>query len=197
MNFCPVAKRPTIDDLARGHFRASDGVWRWYAPIKVYARQEWLPPQMNQAAIAKAICAIALLVAGCSPAPEPHRDLRPWIATSGMYSLMSPSPAPLPPAPTPGAVCENCRGNKVIGDGKTAIVCPVCNGTGVAPAEKPQASPEKPVSAVGGQEASPARFAAPWPPEAVSVGTDGGPTFRIVCEDGVCRKIRVMPATGR
>ena len=141
--------------------------------------------------------AIAILATGCSQPPAPPQDLRPWIATSGMYSLMSPSPAPLPPSPTPGAKCENCRGTGIVGDGRTGITCPVCNGTGVAPSQRPPASPETPVSSAGGQTPPPARFAAPGPPEAVSVGTDGGPTFRVVCEDGVCRRIKVQSATAR
>jgi len=129
--------------------------------------------------------ALILLLAGCSQPPTPPEDLRPWLATSGMYCLMLPSPAPLPPAPTPGAKCENCRGTGIVGDKVTGITCPICGGTGVAPAKALRDA----------ETASrPARSAAPG---AVSVDTDGGPTFRIVCEDGVCRRVKVMPATGR
>ena len=194
--FCPVAKKPTLEEVARGHFRASDGVWRWYPPIAVPLKMEWLPPQMNQSAIARAICAIALLVAGCRPAVEPQArpDLRAWIATSGMYSLLSPSPAPLPPAPVPGAKCESCRGTGKVGDGTTAVTCQDCGGTGVVPTKAASLPPPPPaffgaapmpVPAVGG--------ASPLP-----VSADGGPTFRVVCEDGVCRRIRVeRPSTTR
>ena len=139
--------------------------------------------------------AIAILIAGCSP--QPQEDLRPWLATSGMYSLMSPSPAPLPPAPTPGAKCENCRGTGVVGDKVTGITCPICGGTGVAPAKAPreaEAASRAPVPTAGVPAPPPAHFAAPG---AVTVGTDGGPTFRVVCEDGVCRRVKVMSATGR
>jgi hypothetical protein len=146
--------------------------------------------------LSRTLVCLALLATGCRPSSPPP-DLRPWLATSGMYCLMSPSPAPLPPAPTPGAKCENCRGTGIVGDGTVGGTCPICGGTGVAPAKKAQASPETPVSSAGGQMPPPARFAAPGAPEAVSVGTVGGPTFRVVCEDGVCRRVKVMPATGR
>ena len=186
MNFCPVARRPTIDDLANGHFRAAGGVWRWIPPIKVYAKQEWLPPEMNTAAIAKAICCLALLVTGCRPAspPPPPPDLRPWIAVTGVYALMSPSPAPLPPAPAPGAPCENCRGTGKVGDGTVFTTCTVCNGTGVTPAKarrEAETASLPPVPTVGVSVDPPARFAAPGAP-AASVEA-AGPTFRLVCED--------------
>lgn len=190
MNFCPVARRPTIDDLANGHFRAAGGVWRWIPPIKVYAKQEWLPPEMNTTAIAKAICCLALLVTGCRPAPPPPPDLRPWIAVTGVYALMSPSPAPLPPAPAPGAACENCRGTGKVGDSVVGETCPICGGTGVTPSKAP-AAPLPPVSTVGVS----ARSAAPGAPAVLPAAPveAAGPTFRVVCEDGVCRKIRIQP----
>lgn len=196
MNFCPVARRPTIDDLANGHFRAAGGVWRWIPPIKVYARQEWLPPQMNHAAIAKAVCCLALLVAGCRPASPPPPDLRPWIAVTGVYALMSPSPAPLPPAPAPGAACENCRGTGKVGDGTVFTTCTVCNGTGVTPSKAP-AAPLPPVPTVGGSVDPQARSAASGASGSLTrglpVSTEEAPTFKIVCEDGVCRRIKITP----
>lgn len=112
------------------------------------------------------VAALAMALQGCADAAR--AELRPWVATSGMLALMSPSPAPLPPAPTPGAKCGNCRGTGIVGDKKTGIRCPECGGTGVVP-----------VSSVG--EA--ARSAAP------------GATFRIVCEDGVCRRITIAPTS--
>jgi len=193
MNFCPVARRPTIHDLANGHFRASGGVWRWVPPIKVYLKQEWLPPQMNHAAIARAICCLAILVAGCRPASPPPPDLRPWIAVTGVYALMAPAIAPLPPAPAPGAPCENCRGTGKVGDGTVFETCSVCGGTGVTPSKALREAPAAPLPPVPTAGVSPARSAAPGASRGLPVPTEEAPTFRIVCEDGVCRKIRVLP----
>lgn len=149
------------------------------------------------------IC-LALLVAGCRPASPPPPDLRPWIAVTGVYALMSPSPAPLPPAPAPGAACENCRGTGKVGDGTVFTTCTVCGGTGVTPSKAP-AAPLLPVPTAGGSVGPPARSAAPGAsgsitrglpvftvPPAASVEA-AGPTFKIVCEDGVCRRIKIMP----
>jgi hypothetical protein len=196
MNFCPVARRPTVQDLANGHFRASGGVWRWIPPIKVYLKQEWLPPQMDYAALSKAICCLAILVTGCRPASPPPPDLRPWIAVTGVYALMAPAIAPLPPAPAPGAPCENCRGTGKVGDGTVFETCSVCGGTGVTPSKAP-AAPLPPVPTAGVSVDPPARSAAPGASGSLTRGlpvpTEEAPTFRIVCEDGVCRKIRVLP----
>jgi hypothetical protein len=41
----------------------------------------------------------------------------------------NPSPAPLTPS-TPDGQCSNCRGTGQLGDGRTAITCPKCKGTG-------------------------------------------------------------------
>jgi hypothetical protein len=133
------------------------------------------------------IC-LALLVAGCRPASPP--DLRPWIAVTGVYALMAPAIAPLPPAPAPGAPCENCRGTGKVGDGTVFEACSVCGGTGVTPVKAP-AAPLPPVPTAG----VPARSAAPGASVVLPAasGEAAGPTFRIVCEDGVCRKIRVTP----
>ena len=145
---------------------------------------------------------LLLLVAGCRPASPPPTDLRPWIAVTGVYALMSPSPAPLPPAPAPGEPCENCRGTGKVGDGTSFEVCTVCGGTGVTPSKAP-AAPLPPVPTVG---VSPARSAAPGASQGLPVPTEeapavrpaasveaAGPTFRVVCEDGVCRRIKVTP----
>ena len=145
------------------------------------------------------IC-LALLVTGCRPASPPPPDLRPWIAVTGVYALMSPSPAPLPPAPAPGAPCENCRGTGKVGDGTSFEVCTVCNGTGVTPAKaprEPEAASRTPVPTVGVSVDPPARFAAPGASGSLTRGlpvpTEEAPTFKIVCEDGVCRRIKITP----
>lgn len=136
------------------------------------------------------LAVLAILVAGCRPASPPPTDLRPWIAVTGVYALMAPSPAPLPPAPAPGAPCENCHGTGKVGDGTSFEICTVCGGTGVTPAKAPAAS-LPPVPTVGVS----ARFAAPGAPAVLPAASveAAGPTFRIVCEDGVCRKIRIQP----
>lgn len=136
-----------------------------------------------------AVVFVCLLVTGCRPAPPPPPDLRPWIAVTGVYALMSPSPAPLPPAPAPGAVCENCRGKGKVGDGTVFTTCTVCGGTGVTPS-KATAAPLPLVPTVG---VSPARSAAPGASQGLPVPTEEGPTFKIVCEDGVCRRIKITP----
>lgn len=137
---------------------------------------------------------VLLLVAGCRPASPPPPDLRPWIAVTGVYALMSPSPAPLPPAPAPGAKCENCRGTGKVGDGTAFETCTVCGGTGVTPAKAP-AAPLPPVPTVGGSVEPPTRSAAPGASVVLpaSSGEAAGPTFKIVCEDGVCRRIKITP----
>jgi len=112
---------------------------------------------------------LAMALQGCADAAArgSRPDLRPWVSTSGMLSLMAPSPAPLPPAPTPGAKCANCRGTGKVGDGVTAITCPVCDGQGVVKAAPVESLP-------------------------AAVSSDGGASFRVVCEDGVCRRIKIV-----
>lgn len=53
----------------------------------------------------------------------PHRDMQPFVAAAGRYSLMDSS------APESDR-CENCRGEGRIGDGRVFVTCPECNGTG-------------------------------------------------------------------
>ena len=187
-------------DAVNGYFGDEDGLFVWHPPILVFGRMAWgsITHVPSAQSIAKAICCLALLVAGCRPASPPPPDLRPWIAVTGVYALMSPSPAPLPPAPAPGAACENCRGTGKVGDSVVGETCPICGGTGVTPSKAPTA-PLPPVPTVG---VSPARSAAPGLPvpteeapavlPAASVEA-AGPTFRVVCEDGVCRRIKITP----
>lgn len=126
--------------------------------------------------LCKAVGCLAVLIAGCAPAkPAAKADLRPFIATSGMIALMAPSPAPLPPAPTPGAKCEQCSGTGILGDGRVSVKCTACDGTGVVQSRASHVPMASPV-----------------------VVTDGGeppPTFRVVCEDGVCRRIKIATPT--
>ena len=137
------------------------------------------------------IC-LAILVTGCRPASPPPPDLRPWIAVTGVYALMSPSPAPLPPAPAPGEACENCRGTGKVGDGTSFEICSVCGGTGVTPSKAPAAS-LPPVPTVGVSVDPPVRFAAPGASVVLPAASveAAGPTFQIVCEDGVCRRVEI------
>jgi hypothetical protein len=73
----------------------------------------------------KTLVAILMFAtAGC--VSFPRRDLQPFVAAAGRYSLMA---RKAPPAPQP-SVCANCRGAGKIGDGRVFVTCPVCNGTG-------------------------------------------------------------------
>jgi len=154
------------------------------------------------------ICLALLLVAGCRPASPPPPDLRPWIAVTGVYALMAPAIAPLPPSPAPGAKCENCRGTGKVGDGTVFETCSVCGGTGVTPSKalrEAATASLPPVPTAGVSVDPPARSAAPGasgsitrglPVPAVLPAASGeaaGPTFQIVCEDGVCRRIKITP----
>lgn len=194
-DYCPVARRPTFHDLASGHFRAIGGVWVWHPPIKVMQMRWGIAHYPSTSSLARAVCCLALLIAGCDNAdPRPPEDLRPWVAVTGMYALMAPSPAPLPPAPAPGAKCENCRGTGLVGDGNGAgNTCPVCKGSGVTPVT---------VSPAGAPDTPQARSAAPgasgYATRGPSVPTEEAPVFRVVCEDGTCRRIKIQPnATAR
>ena len=138
----------------------------------------------------KIIAAIVVLCAGCSLSPSRPPDLRAWIAVTGAYSLMSPSPAPLPPAPAPGATCENCRGTGRVGDSTVSSVCPICKGSGVTPSGKPLEAPLPPALPSGASAPPRASSAVPAPARAAM---DDAPMFRIVCEDGICRRIRIQP----
>lgn len=71
---------------------------------------------------------LAVAAAGCSPA---RLDLRPFVSVAVRYSIQAMPAAPSPNVPA--GVCRNCRGAKVVGDGRIKITCPVCNGTGVEP----------------------------------------------------------------
>lgn len=73
----------------------------------------------------RSLIVLAVLAAGCSSASS---DLRPFVAVAGKYSLMEKtSPTP---SPKPDGLCENCRGTGKVGDGRVAVTCPVCDGTG-------------------------------------------------------------------
>jgi hypothetical protein len=152
--------------------------------------------------LSRTLVCLALLATGCRPSSPPPPDLRPWIAVTGVYALMAPAIAPLPPSPAPGAACENCRGTGKVGDGTSFEICSVCGGTGVTP-EKAPAAPLPPVPTVGVSVEPQDRSAAPvasgsitrgLPVPAVLPAASGeaaGPTFKIVCEDGVCRRVEI------
>lgn len=76
--------------------------------------------------------AIMLLVSSAAGCSAPPPNLRPFVAVAVRYWIQAAAaPAPSPDV-VPG-VCKNCRGAKVVGDGRIKITCPVCNGTGVEP----------------------------------------------------------------
>ena len=67
-----------------------------------------------------------ILAAGCSP---PKADLRPLVAVAAKYSLLD-----VPPAPSnPTGKCRSCGGSGKVGDGRVAVTCGRCNGSGVEP----------------------------------------------------------------
>lgn len=66
---------------------------------------------------------VASLAAGCLSVAGPVGDLRPFVATTGSYTLTAPD-APSPtPAPT---VCKTCGGTGRLGDGRVFVPCPDC-----------------------------------------------------------------------
>ena len=62
-----------------------------------------------------AVIVLAFCVCGCA---SPKEDMRAFVAVSGKYSLLA--------APKKPAVCPNCHGTGVVGDGRTSSPCPVC-----------------------------------------------------------------------
>lgn len=62
----------------------------------------------------------------------PRRDLQPFIAVSGNYSLMSAAVGPTPaPLPAPESKCKACNGTGRLGDGRVWTQCEACGGDGV------------------------------------------------------------------
>ena len=129
--------------------------------------------------------ALCLLISGCQPAPKaPPEDLRPFVAVAGTYALLSetptPAPLPAPEPPAPSGQCENCRGTGKVGDGTTFQICPICKGSGVAPkGDLPSEAP--PVVE---------------PPKAPQKAASG-PQYKIICENGKCRKVPIQNGTVR
>lgn len=76
--------------------------------------------------IARLLVTMGLLSSvGCFP----RRDLQPFVAVSGAYSLLS---HPQPPTPVaPAGKCKACNGTGRLGDGKVWTPCQVCGGDGV------------------------------------------------------------------
>lgn len=70
----------------------------------------------------------SLMFAAVGCVALPHRDMQPFVAAAGRYSLMASGSA----APQ-GGQCQNCRGEGRIGDGRVFVTCPECNGTGKTP----------------------------------------------------------------
>jgi hypothetical protein len=72
--------------------------------------------------------AASVLPVGCLRT-TPLADLQPFVAAAGQYSL---SDLAAPPTPKP-AVCENCGGKGVVGDGRIEVPCPVCRPAKAVP----------------------------------------------------------------
>lgn len=80
----------------------------------------------------RAIALIALLslAAGCSQELGEPDVVRGALAVSWSVAENPATASPEPPAPTPGGECLNCNGKGQVGDGRTMLTCPVCNGSG-------------------------------------------------------------------
>lgn len=63
-----------------------------------------------------AAVALVFAVSGCA---TPKEDLRAFVAVGGKYALMAEQP-------DKPAVCPNCHGTGVVGDGRIKTPCPVC-----------------------------------------------------------------------
>lgn len=66
---------------------------------------------------------------GCAVRHD-SRDLQPWIAVTGLYSISSQA-VPAPPAPPAGEKCPTCSGRGWLGDSVTRLQCSDCGGTGL------------------------------------------------------------------
>lgn len=70
---------------------------------------------------------LTLVFATVGCASHPSADLRPLVAVSGYYGILS-----APAKPKPG-VCPECRGTGRVGDGVVFSTCKACGGTGKTP----------------------------------------------------------------
>jgi hypothetical protein len=84
----------------------------------------------------RAIVMLAVVVGsvGCGLKPG-QQNLQPFIAVAGNYGVWSAAVGPTP-APAPSKVCSSCNGRGKVGDGRVAITCAACDGTGVAKESK-------------------------------------------------------------
>lgn len=62
----------------------------------------------------------------------PRRDLQPFIAVAGNYSIWEAAVGPTPAPPKPDGKCKACGGTGRLGDGTVWTVCQACGGDGVA-----------------------------------------------------------------
>lgn len=86
----------------------------------------------------KKLLPILLLCLGCEkpleipPAGSYLPELCAVVGVIGGVAAPQPQPGPAPaPAPAPPSdKCTNCNGTGKLGDGRTVIICPVCDGSG-------------------------------------------------------------------
>jgi hypothetical protein len=81
------------------------------------------------------VLAVVVGSVGCDFKHE-QKNLQPLIAVTGNYGVWSAVVGPTP-APAPSKVCGSCNGRGKVGDGRVAVTCAACDGTGVAKEEKP------------------------------------------------------------
>lgn len=78
---------------------------------------------------ARLLVTIGLLSSvGCLP----RRDLQPFIAVAGHYSILEAAVGPTPAPPKPDTKCQACGGKGKVGDGRIFTVCQACGGDGIA-----------------------------------------------------------------
>jgi len=77
---------------------------------------------------ASVLVAATMLPVSCLPHPAVEENLQPFVAATGSYSMMEPTPEPTPPA----GKCSTCGapvppGGGRLGDGTVSVPCPECN----------------------------------------------------------------------
>ena len=80
------------------------------------------------------LAAFFVVMLGCvSTIPnDPTVDADIACETARMVTQLRHEIPPAPPAPT-SEDCENCHGTGKLGDGRIAVECPACGGTGKKP----------------------------------------------------------------
>lgn len=84
--------------------------------------------------------AFASILSGCNilQPPVPDGNYVPLIASSVGVATSGKQVTIGPVTPDkPSALCKNCKGRGKIGDGRTMVTCPICNGTGKGSGELP------------------------------------------------------------